>query len=64
VVCDPDRSVTEQDLVAHCRGQIASYKKPHHIFFVQTLPRLGATGKIDKKALRAKHWENSERFIS
>jgi acyl-CoA synthetase (AMP-forming)/AMP-acid ligase II len=64
VVCDPDRPVTEQDLVAHCRGQIASYKKPHHIFFVQTLPRLGATGKIDKKALRAKHWENSERFIS
>jgi hypothetical protein len=31
---------------------------------VEALPRLSATGKIDKKSLRAKHWENSERFIS
>jgi acyl-CoA synthetase (AMP-forming)/AMP-acid ligase II len=64
VVCDQRSPITEEQLVAHCKSLIASYKKPHHIFFVQSLPRLGATAKIDKKALRAKHWENRERFIS
>jgi acyl-CoA synthetase (AMP-forming)/AMP-acid ligase II len=64
VVCDSGSAITEQELVAHCRTRIAGYKKPHHVFFVETLPRLGATAKIDKKALRAKHWQDQERSIS
>ncbi len=39
-------------LVAHCREQIASYKKPQFIRYVASLPRIH-NGKIDKKELRA-----------
>jgi acyl-CoA synthetase (AMP-forming)/AMP-acid ligase II len=41
-----------EDLIAHCRSLIASYKKPRTVEFVDALPRL-VNGKVDKKALRA-----------
>ena len=34
-------AVTEQELIAHCRSHIASYKKPSRIEFVDALPRQG-----------------------
>ncbi len=42
---------TEAELIDHARTQIASYKKPRHVVFVDALPKL-VTGKIDKKLLR------------
>jgi acyl-CoA synthetase (AMP-forming)/AMP-acid ligase II len=47
----PGAAVTSEELIAHCRRQIASYKKPRFIKFVDALPRIH-NGKIDKKALR------------
>jgi acyl-CoA synthetase (AMP-forming)/AMP-acid ligase II len=44
-----------EDLIAHCRSLIASYKKPRTVEFVEALPRL-FNGKIDKKGLRAPFW--------
>jgi acyl-CoA synthetase (AMP-forming)/AMP-acid ligase II len=41
------------ELIEHCRSQIASYKKPKFIFFIEALPRILSTNKVDKKALRA-----------
>ena len=43
---------SEEDLIAHCRKMIASYKKPKYIVFVNDLPR-NAIGKILKRELRA-----------
>ena len=42
---------TEAALIDHCRQHIASYKKPRHIQFVDTLPR-NTTGKVAKHQLR------------
>ena len=39
----------QDELIAHCRTRIASYKKPRSVEFVAALPRL-FNGKIDKKA--------------
>lgn len=39
-------------LIEHCRQQIASYKKPKFIEFIDALPRIPSTNKIDKKRLR------------
>jgi acyl-CoA synthetase (AMP-forming)/AMP-acid ligase II len=39
VVVKPGMSVTELDLVEHCRARLASYKKPRAIRFVASLPR-------------------------
>ncbi|WP_210496865.1 long-chain-fatty-acid--CoA ligase [Microvirga antarctica] len=44
-------SVTEAELIEHCKTQIASYKKPKTVIFVDDLPRL-PSGKINKVVLR------------
>lgn len=46
-----DSPVTVDDLVTFCRDQLASYKKPRQIFFVEELPR-NALGKVQKHLLR------------
>ena len=56
-------AVSADDLIAHCRASIASYKKPKSIDFVEALPRL-FNGKIDKKALRAPFWSDAARQVS
>jgi long-chain acyl-CoA synthetase len=38
-------------IVEHCRSRIAGYKKPKHIYFVDTLPR-NPLGKVLKNELR------------
>jgi acyl-CoA synthetase (AMP-forming)/AMP-acid ligase II len=48
----PGSIVSPEELIAHCRRQIASYKKPRFVAFIDTLPRIH-NGKVDKKALRA-----------
>jgi fatty-acyl-CoA synthase len=45
-------SVTHEDLVDHLDGKIARWWMPNDTVFVDAIP-LGATGKVDKKALRA-----------
>ena len=52
VVLSPGGSATEAELIEHTRTLIASYKKPRTIRFVAALPKV-ASGKIDKKVLRA-----------
>ena len=51
IVPHPGAIVATDDLVAHCRDQLASYKKPRQVFFVESLPR-NALGKIQKHVLR------------
>jgi acyl-CoA synthetase (AMP-forming)/AMP-acid ligase II len=52
VVCR-ETQPTPLELVEHCRNQIASYKKPKYLTFIEALPRVASTNKVDKKALRA-----------
>jgi len=54
VVLTQGGSATEEELIAHCKTQIASYKKPKSIRFVAELPRL-PSGKINKVTLRQTH---------
>jgi long-chain acyl-CoA synthetase len=48
---DQDRGELEEDIAAFCRENMAAYKKPRTIEFVDELP-LTNVGKVDKKALR------------
>ena len=43
---------TADALVTHCRQLLASYKKPRHIVFVDTVP-VNANGKYEKRIVRA-----------
>src|SRR5262249_56213379 len=52
VVLRPGMSSTEQDLVEHCRRNLASYKKPRAVRFVASLPR-SHYGKVLRAELLA-----------
>lgn len=44
-------TLTEQDVVAHCRGHLAGFKTPKRVFFVDSLPK-NPSGKLLKRELR------------
>lgn len=46
----PGAKVTEEEIIAWCRGKLARYKCPRHVVFVE-LPKT-STGKIQKFKLR------------
>jgi fatty-acyl-CoA synthase len=47
----PGAAVTSESLIAFCRGRIASFKIPRHIFIVDELP-MTSSGKVQKARLR------------
>jgi len=47
----PGKSLSEEDLIKAVVEQIASYKKPQHVQFVEKLPRL-ETGEVDRQAVK------------
>ena len=51
VVPTEGSSVTEDDVIEFARESVASYKKPHHVWFVDKLPT-SAYGKVLKRELR------------
>ncbi|MBY4402150.1 AMP-binding protein [Rhodococcus fascians] len=50
--------VNETSIIAHVKTQIASYKAPSSVEFVDNLPRT-STGKIRKNELREAEWASS-----
>ncbi len=44
-------TITEEDVQDFCRGKIANFKVPRHVFFVDAYP-MTASGKIQKYKLR------------
>ena len=51
IAVKPGHAITEADINAHCAANLARFKRPHVIKFVDALPR-NATGKIHKPTLR------------
>ncbi len=51
VPTDPVDPPTEDEIIEHCRENLASYKKPTRVSIVDALPR-NASGKVLKTALR------------
>jgi len=51
VVTGPGQSLSEQDVIAHCRQRLANFKVPRDVVFVGKLPR-NAGGKVLKRDLR------------
>jgi fatty-acyl-CoA synthase len=47
----PGATLTADEILAGCRGRIASFKIPRHVFVVDALP-MTSSGKIQKSALR------------
>jgi long-chain acyl-CoA synthetase len=64
VVIKPGRTLTVDDLIAHCRRSLATYKIPRRIEFSETeLPKSGS-GKVLKRLLREQFWTHQQRAVS
>jgi len=44
--------VTEKEVIDFVAGRIASYKKPKHVQFVESLPKTGS-GEMDRAKVKA-----------
>ncbi len=51
IAVKPGHTITEAEIQAHCEANLARFKRPRAIRFVDALPR-NATGKIHKPTLR------------
>ena len=58
VVLGEEGQVSEEDLKAHVKANLASYKAPREVEFLDELPR-NATGKILKRELRERETQKS-----
>ncbi len=63
VVLNPGKNVSEEDLIAYVRDQIANYKAPKSVEFRDEFPK-GGTGKILKRNLREPYWENYTKKVN
>ena len=55
-------TVTQADLIAHCKNRLGSLRSPKSVEFRESLPR-NATGKVLKRELRAPYWAGRSREI-
>ncbi|WP_428245377.1 AMP-binding protein [Ferrovibrio sp.] len=51
VECQPGVAVAAEDIIAHCRAHIASFKVPRHVAFISDWP-VTPTGKLRKLSLK------------
>jgi long-chain acyl-CoA synthetase len=52
VATAPGATLTEEGVIAHCRRELAAYKVPREVRFLEALPK-SAVGKILRKDLHA-----------
>ena len=63
VVVREDATVTEAELIAHCRERLAHFKAPTSVELRAALDRT-ATGKLQKYKLRQPYWSGRERSVN
>jgi long-chain acyl-CoA synthetase len=63
VVLRPGATASSDDLIAHCKTLIASYKCPKSVDFLDALPK-SAAGKMLKRELRRKYWKDQNRGVA
>lgn len=60
IVLHSNANVTEEEVINYCRSQMAHFKAPRLVEFVESLPKT-ATGKLQKYRLREIHWKGSKK---
>ncbi|WP_374572830.1 long-chain-fatty-acid--CoA ligase [Phenylobacterium sp.] len=63
VVLRPGAEASADEIIAHCRTQIAGYKAPKSVDFADVLPR-NPSGKVLRRELRAPFWEGRGRQVA
>ena len=63
IVDAPGTPASDEDLMAHCRARLASFKCPTSIDRIEALPR-NPSGKILKTELREPYWKGRTRRVN
>jgi fatty-acyl-CoA synthase len=63
VVKGPGAPIDQAQVIAHCKANLAGFKAPTSVEFVDAIPRT-ATGKVQKFKLRAPFWAGRQRQIN
>ena len=63
IVLREGHSPSEQEIITFCRDNLAHFKAPTGVDFVESLPRT-ATGKLQKFVLRDRYWAGVERRVN
>ena len=64
VILQAGMSVSEEELIAHCRELIAGYKLPRSVTFRDEALPLSGAGKVLKTELRTPFWEGRNRQVN
>jgi acyl-CoA synthetase (AMP-forming)/AMP-acid ligase II len=62
IVVRAGRHIEPDELLAHCRQRMASYKAPKSVAIVDELPK-NASGKILKRQIRQRYWAHVDRAV-
>nr|WP_275411242.1 hypothetical protein [Bacillus sp. B15-48] len=62
IVLKKGKSLSEQQIIDHCKRNLASYKKPSSVEFLAELPR-NASGKVLKNKLKEPYLENVNKSV-
>ena len=60
IVLQPGAKVTKEEIIQFCRSNMAHFKAPKAVEFVDALPKT-ATGKLQKYRLRELYWTGPKR---
>ncbi len=63
VVARPGAALRADELIAHCRRQLADYKAPRSVELVASLPK-NANGKLARKEVRQAYWSGLDRQVN
>ncbi len=62
VVVKQGESLTESEVIAHCKAKLGSVKSPKSVDFVREIPKTMA-GKLDRKTMRKPYWATADREV-
>jgi len=60
VALKPGMKAAEGEIIDFCKQNLASFKKPRSVEFIDELPK-SSTGKVLKRELREKYWQGQEK---
>jgi len=63
IIARKSESLTEEDVISHCRRSLAHYKCPTSVDWMEVIPR-NPSGKILKTELRKPYWKGRDRNVS
>ena len=62
VVPKAGMELTEAVIIRHCKGNLASYKKPKSVDFIKEIPK-NPYGKINRRVLKEPFWKVLDRRV-